>query len=77
MFRFSLRKRFNTAVIALLALVAGGAQADDDWSRVLDEARGQTVYFYAWGGSDAVNRYLRWANAALAPRRQTPARESQ
>lgn len=68
MFRFSLRKRFNTAVIALLALVAGGAQADDDWSRVLDEARGQTVYFYAWGGSDAVNRYLRWANGELRSR---------
>ncbi|PYE53105.1 putative spermidine/putrescine transport system substrate-binding protein [Deinococcus yavapaiensis KR-236] len=28
------------------------------WSDVLREARGQTVNFYMWGGSDNINRYV-------------------
>ncbi len=32
-----------------------------DWASVLAEARGQTVYFDAWGGSDNINAYIAWA----------------
>ncbi|PZX15062.1 putative thiamine transport system substrate-binding protein [Palleronia aestuarii] len=31
-----------------------------DWEAVLDEAEGQTVYWYAWGGSTATNDFLAW-----------------
>lgn len=32
-----------------------------NWQRVLREARGQQVYFNAWAGDEAVNRYIAWA----------------
>jgi len=35
------------------------------WQATLDKARGQTVYFNAWGGSQPINDYLRWANKRL------------
>lgn len=38
------------------------------WSAIEREARGQTVRFNAWAGSDRVNAYLQWAAAQLAPR---------
>lgn len=31
------------------------------WADIEARARGQTVYFNAWGGSQRVNAYLRWA----------------
>ena len=33
----------------------------DEWNSVKKAARGQTVYFNAWGGSDGINDYIRWA----------------
>ena len=37
----------------------------DDWGAIEQEARGQTVYFYAWGGSPSINRYIDdWAKIA-------------
>ena len=38
----------------------------DQWQQTLKAAQGQSVYFYAWGGSKAVNDYLRWATRELA-----------
>ena len=31
------------------------------WDKQLEKAKGQTVYFNAWGGDDRINRYLLWA----------------
>ncbi|MDP2679626.1 MAG: ABC transporter substrate-binding protein [Rhodoferax sp.] len=45
--------------IALTLGVATGANAD--WSQVQNDAKGQTVYFNAWGGSEATNAYIAWA----------------
>lgn len=39
-----------------------------DWDKVVTEARGQTVYFNAWGGSENVNAYLEWAAGILKER---------
>jgi len=36
------------------------------WQQTLKAAQGQSVYFYAWGGSKAVNEYLRWATREIA-----------
>ncbi|PKH08133.1 ABC transporter substrate-binding protein [Moritella sp. Urea-trap-13] len=36
-----------------------------DWQAVEGKAKGQTVYFYAWGGSPEINNYLRWADKRL------------
>ncbi|MEJ2763733.1 ABC transporter substrate-binding protein [Photobacterium sp. MCCC 1A19761] len=55
-----------------LSLVAGFATADnqaplsaEQWQQTVDKARGQTVYFNAWGGSQEINNYLRWADRQL------------
>ena len=47
------------AAIALNLGVYTGANAD--WSQIQNEAKGQTVYFNAWGGSEATNAYIAWA----------------
>ncbi|HEY7687623.1 MAG TPA: ABC transporter substrate-binding protein, partial [Dongiaceae bacterium] len=39
-----------------------------DWSDILAKARGQTVYFNAWGGGEQINAYIAWAAAELDSR---------
>jgi putative thiamine transport system substrate-binding protein len=39
-----------------------------DWPAVLSEARGQTVYWNAWGGDDKINRHLGWIGEQVADR---------
>jgi putative thiamine transport system substrate-binding protein len=39
-----------------------------DWEAVLEEARGQTVYWNAWAGDSRTNRYLDWVARQLAER---------
>jgi putative thiamine transport system substrate-binding protein len=43
----------------LPALLATPAAAD--WQQVLDAARGQTVYWNAWGGDPRTNAFIEWA----------------
>ena len=38
------------------------------WERIVRTARGQTVYFNAWAGSERVNAYLQWVAAEVAAR---------
>ncbi len=38
------------------------------WAMVEEEARGQTVYFNAWGGDEAINRYVAWAAQVIKAR---------
>lgn len=42
------------------------ASAPQAWAAVERAARGQTVYFNAWAGSERINAYLQWATAQLA-----------
>ena len=46
------------------------AQAIDvaDWSALEQQARGQTVYFNAWGGEPRINSYLNWVAQTLEQR---------
>jgi putative thiamine transport system substrate-binding protein len=44
----------------------GRAQASGEWRRVEAAARGQSVYFNAWAGSERINAYLQWAAGELA-----------
>ena len=52
----------------LTTSAAHAVEPDSPWQDVLDEARGQTVYFNAWGGSDRINAYLDWAAETLEAR---------
>ncbi|MBL4573949.1 MAG: ABC transporter substrate-binding protein [Gammaproteobacteria bacterium] len=46
------------------------AQAIDitDWSALEQQARGETVYFNAWGGEPRINSYLSWVGETLNQR---------
>lgn len=38
------------------------------WAAIEAAARGQTVYFHAWGGEDKINAYIAWVGAELQRR---------
>lgn len=44
------------------------AQGASAWPAIEARARGQTVYFNAWAGSERINAYLQWAAAELQSR---------
>jgi putative thiamine transport system substrate-binding protein len=39
-----------------------------DWTSIEAEAKGQTVYFNAWAGSDTINAYIAWAGEEVKKR---------
>ncbi len=47
-------------VLVLLAAGALPAAAADDWDAVRAAARGQEVFWNAWGGSEQYNAYIAW-----------------
>jgi putative thiamine transport system substrate-binding protein len=57
-------------LVVMLAAAPAGAETPDpaDWSAVLSEAKGQTVYFHAWGGEPRINDYIAWAGRRVAER---------
>jgi putative thiamine transport system substrate-binding protein len=69
------RRRFVAAaaaapwVPAARGVLAQGTQpVADAWTRIEAAAKGQTVYFNAWAGSERINAYLQWAAGELAQR---------
>jgi putative thiamine transport system substrate-binding protein len=44
------------------------AQTTAAWAAIEARARGQTVYFNAWGGSEAINRYIQWVTGEVQQR---------
>ena len=42
--------------------------AAEPWDATLAEARGETVYWNAWGGDDQVNRYIAWVGEQVRQR---------
>src|SRR4051795_13496147 len=63
--------RFVVIVAATLAILST-ARADmpdpSNWDAVLAEAKGETVYFYAWGGEPRINDYIDWAGKTVLDR---------
>ena len=56
-------KKWLTGALALAAATASGlsvAAAADDWTEIEQAARGETVYWNAWGGGDSYNAYIAW-----------------
>ncbi|KHD24755.1 hypothetical protein NM09_11375 [Vibrio caribbeanicus] len=56
-----------TRLISLLitTLLSTAAYASNTWQDITEQAKGQTVYFHAWGGSQEINNYIRWAGEQL------------
>ena len=56
------------AFFALLSVVSANAVADSDYEKLVRDAKGQTVYFNAWGGDDKINAYIKWAGDVVKDR---------
>jgi len=59
------RSAISLVLAAWLAAPVPGSAKDPgpdpaDWTAVLAEARGQTVYFNAWAGAQNINDYIEW-----------------
>jgi len=66
-------RRFVGSTLAALGLLTASVSlaADPDpkdWASVLAAAKGQTVYFNAWGGEPRINAYIEWAGAEIDKR---------
>ncbi len=61
--RSAISKLTALAVIAIAA-VAGPLRAEQpdpkNWPAVLEAAKGQTVYWHAWGGDPKINAFIAW-----------------
>ena len=62
-FRFPATRR--QLLGSLAAAASWRAQATSLWADTERAARGQTVYFNAWAGSERINAYLQWAATEL------------
>lgn len=62
----------RSAVLALtftgLAAASAGAADPGNWAATEAAAKGQTVYFNAWGGAQNINDYIQWAADTVAER---------
>ena len=63
---------FLLGLLAFATMTGAGAQGvlpdPRNWPSILDKAKGQTVYWYAWGGSQPLNGYIAWAGEAMRSR---------
>jgi putative thiamine transport system substrate-binding protein len=60
-------RRLFLSTAAVLPFAARSAFAAD-WAAIEAEAKGQTVYFNAWAGSDTINAYIAWAGDEVKKR---------
>lgn len=58
----------GAALLAAAPALAQTPPAAAAWQAVLDQARGQTVYWNAWAGDDKTNDFIAWAGAQLKAR---------
>ncbi|HEX4569267.1 MAG TPA: ABC transporter substrate-binding protein, partial [Dongiaceae bacterium] len=61
-------RRFIPLLLAFGGFAGQAALADPapaSWSQALAQARGETVYFNAWGGDPKINAFIAWAAERL------------
>lgn len=69
-----LTRRHAALLLAASPLAGCGRQSPgdvptvSDWPGVLEQARGQTVHWFAWGGDVRINAYIDWVADRLAER---------
>ena len=60
-----------SAAVSFLAVTGVAFAADPDpakWNEVLADAKGETVYWNAWGGAENINAYIEWAGSEIEKR---------
>jgi putative thiamine transport system substrate-binding protein len=58
----------RAALVFALAILSLGQARADSWTDVLANARGQTVYWNAWGGDEQINAYIAWVGDQVRAR---------
>ncbi len=54
-------------ILLALGLAGGPARAQAPaWGQALASARGQTVFWNAWGGDERINAYIAWVGRRVA-----------
>ena len=64
-------KKLLASLALSCVLSTSGFAADPnpkDWPSVLADAKGETVYWNAWGGADNINAYIAWAGGMIEQR---------
>jgi putative thiamine transport system substrate-binding protein len=56
------------ATVVLGIAGSAGAQEKLDWPEVLNKARGQQVFWNAWGGDERINAYIAWVGERVEAR---------
>ncbi|MEH6444184.1 MAG: ABC transporter substrate-binding protein [Oceanospirillaceae bacterium] len=62
--KYSFKQLLVVSIFSISSIV-NAAQEDLAWQETLNKAKNQTVYFNAWGGSEVINEYIRWAAAQV------------
>lgn len=57
--------RYCLLCLSLLLSPLAAFAEDTSWQQIKNDARGQTVWFNAWGGDNAVNQYLDWVSGEM------------
>ena len=65
---FRLSRRQSLALICVGLVGPAFSQTGTAWPAIETKARGQKVFFNAWGGSERTNAYLQWAASEAAKR---------
>jgi len=55
-------------LLPILALMMTTQTHAQTWQETVDAARGQTVYWHAWGGDPRTNNYIDWVDAQMQAR---------
>ena len=54
-------KTLNYLICTILFLLLSSFSAyGNSWENITKKAKGQTVYWNAWGGSEEINAYINW-----------------
>lgn len=67
----AIKKLASAALVAAAVVTTHGqspVQASDDWSDIVSKARGQTVYWNAWGGDERTNSFIDWVGQQVRER---------
>ncbi|EPK7359688.1 ABC transporter substrate-binding protein [Kluyvera ascorbata] len=58
------RRHLRFGLLGMTMLLPLAAHADS-WQQIQNDAKGQTVWFNAWGGDEAINHYLDWVSGEV------------
>lgn len=68
MLKLGFYKNMRCVLLSLCLAITTTALSANGFSNIEKEAKGQTVYFNAWGGDAKINTYIKWASNVIHDR---------